>query len=202
MFWMRIPPATRGIRIQNMQHTFHPWPGSATVNLPSSGNLLALTAPVNTGQDALTSVTDSKSNTWTKVAAERLDSPQVWYAVNAVPASDLTISFNVDNNTGISVIAWDLTGAAPAPFATFAEAAGAQGNAGDDLTSAPVITPTTANGLVIGLVHEDTRPPTALLGGGYFADHIFYTRPTDSSIMDRGARTAHMTTAETTPRLM
>jgi hypothetical protein len=57
-------PATRGIRIQNMQHTFHPWPGSSTVNLPSSGNLLALTAPVNTGQDAITSVSDSKGNAW------------------------------------------------------------------------------------------------------------------------------------------
>src|SRR5260370_37005226 len=120
MFWMRIPPATRGIRIQNMQHTFHPWPGSATVNLPSSGNLLALTTPVNTGPDALTSVTDSKSNTWTKAAAERLGSPQVWYAVSAVRASALAISFDVGSRTGISVTACDITRRAPAPFDTFA----------------------------------------------------------------------------------
>jgi hypothetical protein len=190
-------PATRGIRIQNMQHTFHPWPGSSTVNLPSSGNLLALTAPVNTGQDAITSVSDSKGNAWTKVAGERLESPQVWYAVNATPANDLTISFNLANNTALVVIAWDITGAATAPFDKFAEATGAQANAGDDITSAPVITPTTANGLVIGLVNQYTGPPTSMIGAGYVADHIFYTGQTDGSIMDMGDGTAHIYNADT-----
>ena len=99
--------------------------------------LLALTAPVNTGQDEITNVTDSKGNAWTKLAGESLESPQVWYAVNATLGSDLTISFNVDNGTGISVIAWDITGAATTPFDKFTEATGAQINAGDDITSAP-----------------------------------------------------------------
>ena len=130
-------PAAREIRVRNMQHTFHSWPGSSTVNLPSSGNLLALTAPVNTGQDEITNVTDSKGNAWTKLAGESRESPQVWYAVNATLGSDLTISFNVDNGTGISVIAWDITGAATTPFDKFTEATGAQINAGDDITSAP-----------------------------------------------------------------
>jgi hypothetical protein len=190
-------PATKGIRVQNMQHTVHPWPGSWTVNLPSSGNLLALTAPVNTGQDAITGVTDSKGNAWTKVAGESQFSPQVWYAVNAAPGSDLTISFNIANNTGIIIIAWDIAGAATAPFDKFAEATGAQANAGDDITSAPVITPTTANGLVIGLVNEYTGPPTSMIGAGYVADHVYYTGETDGSLMDMGDGTAHIYNADT-----
>jgi hypothetical protein len=192
-------PAAREIRVRNMQHTFHPWPGSSTVNLPSSGNLLALTAPVNTGQDEITNVTDSKGNAWTKLAGESRESPQVWYAVNATPGSDLTISFNVDNGTGISVIAWDITGAATAPFDKFTEATGAQINAGDDITSAPVITPTTANGLVIGLLNHYTGPPTSMVGSGYVADHIFYTGQTDASIMDMGDGTAHIYNLDTKP---
>ena len=192
-------PAARGIRVQNMQHTFHPWPGSSTVNLPSSGNLLALTAPVNTGQDAITNVTDSKGNTWTKLAGESLESPQVWYAVNATPGSDLTISFNVDNGTGIVVIVWDITGAATAPFDKFAEATGAQASAGDDITGAPVITPTTANGLVIGLLNHYTGPPTSMIGTGYVADHVFYTGQTDGSILDMGDGTAHIYNPDTSP---
>src|SRR2546422_705900 len=181
-----------GIRIQNMQHTFHPWPGSSTENLPSSGNLRALTAPVNTGQDAITSVRDSKGNAWTKEAGESLDSPQVWYAVNATPGSDLTISFNVANNTGIIVIAWDIAGASTAPFDKFTEATGAQAHAGDDITNAPLITPSTAHGLVIGLVNEYTRPPTSMIGAGYVADHVYYAGETDSSLMDMGDGTAHI----------
>ncbi|OLD45965.1 MAG: hypothetical protein AUI48_10590 [Chloroflexi bacterium 13_1_40CM_2_68_14] len=186
-----------GIRIQNMQHTFHPWPGSSTVNLPSSGNLLALTAPVNTGQDAITSVRDSKGNAWTKVAGESLDSPQVWYAVNATPGSDLTISFNVANNTGIIVIAWDIAGASTAPFDKFTEATGAQAHAGDDITNAPLITPSTAHGLVIGLVNEYTGPPTSMIGAGYVADHVYYAGETDSSLMDMGDGTAHIYNSDT-----
>jgi len=192
-------PAARGIRVQNMQHTFHPWAGPSTVNLPSSGNLLALTAPVNTGQDEITNVTDSKGNTWTKLAGESLESPQVWYAVNATPGSDLTISFNVDNGTGIIVIAWDITGAATAPFDKFAEVTGAQINAGDDITSAPVITPSTANGLVIGLLNHYTGPPTSMIGAGYVADHIFYAGQTDASMMDMGDGTAHIYNIDTNP---
>ena len=188
---------TSGIRIQNMQHTFHPWPGSSTVNLPSSGNLMALTAPVNTGQDAITSVGDSKGNTWTKVAGESLDSPQVWYAVNATPGSDLTVSFNVANNTGIIVIAWDIAGASTAPFDKFAEATGAQARAGDDITNAPVITPSTAHGLVIGLINEYTGPPMSMIGAGYVADHIYYAGQTDSSLMDMGDGTAHIYNPDT-----
>ena len=186
-----------GIRIQNMQHTFHPWPGTSTVNLPSSGNLLALTAPVNTGQDAITSVRDSKGNAWTKVAGESLDSPQVWYAVNATPGSDLTISFNVANNTGIIVIAWDIAGASTAPFDKFTEATGAQAHAGDDITNAPLITPSTAHGLVIGLVNEYTGPPTSMIGAGYVADHVYYAGETDSSLMDMGDGTAHIYNSDT-----
>ena len=186
-----------GIRIQNMQHTFHPWPGSSTVSLPSSGNLLALTAPVNTGQDAITSVRDSKGNAWTKVAGESLDSPQVWYAVNATPGSDLTISFNVANNTGIIVIAWDIAGASTAPFDKFTEATGAQAHAGDDITNAPLITPSTAHGLVIGLVNEYTGPPTSMIGAGYVADHVYYAGETDGSLMDMGDGTAHIYNSDT-----
>jgi hypothetical protein len=192
-------PSTKGIRVQNMQHTFHPWSGSSTVNLPSSGNLLVLSAPVNTGQDEITGVTDSKGNAWTKVAGESPDSPQFWYAVNATPSNDLTISFDLANNTSIVVIAWDIIGAATAPFDKFSEATGAQILAGDDITGAPVITPTTANGLVIGLVNEYTGPPTSMIGAGYVADHIFYTGQTDASILDLGDGTAHIYNSDTSP---
>jgi hypothetical protein len=192
-------PAARGIRVQNMQHTFHPWAGSSTVNLPSSGNLLALTAPVNTGQDAITNVTDNRGNKWTKLAGESPNSPQVWYAVNAAPGSDLTISFNVDNGTGITVIAWDITGAATAPLDKFTEATGAQANPGDDITNAPAITPTAANGLVIGLLNHYTGPPTSMIGVGYVEDHIFYTGQTDASMMDMGDGTAHIYNPDTNP---
>ena len=186
-----------GIHIQNVQHTFHPFPGSSTVNLPSSGNLLALTAPVNTGQDAISSVTDSKGNHWTKVAGESSFSPQVWYAANAAPGSDLTISFNVANNTGIIVMAWDIAGASTAPFDKFTEATGAQATAGADITSAPVITPSTAHGLVFGLVNQYTGPPTSMIGAGYVADHVYYTGNTDGSLMDMGDGTAHIYNPDT-----
>ena len=192
-------PSTNGIRVQNVQHTFHPFAGSSTVNLPSSGNLLVLTAPVNTGQDEITSVTDSNGNAWTKVAGESPNSPQFWYAVNATPSNDLTISFDLANNTSLVVIAWDIIGAATAPFDKFAEATGAQILAGDDITSAPVITPTTANGLVIGLVNLYTGPPTSMIGVGYVADHIFYTGQTDGSILDLGDGTAHIYNSDTSP---
>jgi hypothetical protein len=192
-------PPTRGIRVQNVQHTFHPFSGSSTVNLPSSGNLLVLTAPVNTDQDEITGVTDSNGNPWTKVAGESLGSPQFWYAVNATPSSDLTISFDLANDTSLVVIAWDIAGAAIAPFDNFTEATGAQILAGDDITGAPVITPTTANGLVIGLVNEYTGPPTSMIGAGYVADHIFYTGQTDGSILDMGDGTTHIYNSDTSP---
>jgi hypothetical protein len=190
-------PPTKGIRVQNMQHTFHPFAGSSTVNLPSSGNLLVLSAPVNTGQDEITGVTDSKGNAWTKLAGESVNSPQFWYAVNATPSNDLTISFDLANNTSLVVIAWDIVGAATAPFDKFSEATGAQILAGDDITNAPVITPSTPNGLVIGLVNEFTGPPTSMIGAGYVADHIFYTGQTDASILDLGDGTAHIYNSDT-----
>ena len=131
------------------------------------------------------------------MAGESSFSPQVWYAANAAPGSDLTISFNVANNTGIIVMAWDIAGASTAPFDKFTEATGAQATAGADITSAPVITPSTAHGLVFGLVNQYTGPPTSMIGAGYVADHVYYTGNTDGSLMDMGDGTAHIYNSDT-----
>jgi hypothetical protein len=88
------------------------------------------------------------------------------------------------------VVLYDITGAATAPFDTSAAATVNQGAPGgltcgsvpaSDTPHAPDITPTTANGLVIGVLNDGTGPPCSMMSPGFTFDAAIYNGQDDSS---------------------
>jgi hypothetical protein len=68
-----------------------------------------------------------------------------------------------------------------------------------DILHAPDITPSTPDGLVIGLLNMGIGPPSASIGAGYIFDSVFYTGQTDASVMTYGEGRAHIYTSSTAP---
>jgi hypothetical protein len=190
------PPA--GIRIVHKYDVLPNMP--TTMQFPSTGNLLVVSFTVSPNQENVSSVTDSKGNAYTRVMFGN-DSPQLYYAASA--KSDPTLAYNVvaSGSSGgrQDVTFYDVIGAAASPFDKSAPGVFGNISANQDISHAPDITPSTANGLVIGLLNMGLGPPSASIGAGYVFDSVFYTGQTDSSVMTYGEGRAHFYNSNTSP---
>ena len=169
-----------GIRIKSVQHFWYN--RDIAAQFPCSGNLLYLTTAfgMNTSNAVLSTVTDSRGNTWTETEVPSAATPQTFYAGNASTSSDF--SFYVPGTdapaNGCSFIVYDIEGADPNPFDT---------QSFSDLEN-PVfpgqfqtlsITPSTSNGLVIATLAVDFFAITGY-GPGTF-DTVTYGHIADNN---------------------
>ena len=155
-----------GIRIVHVQHELFN-AATHTVQFPSTGNLLVgtWTSPDVT----ITAITDGNSNTWsTGVSSiQGGDTAQIFYAANATPGTDLTISPTYSGASGGDsfLVLFDVTGAAASPHDVDHTNSGNQTSAGN--LTADTIAPTTPNGLVFNVTTIFTHTINGTVGNGY-----------------------------------
>jgi len=186
-----------GIRIVHKYDLLPTLP--ATLQFPSSGNLLVVGFTVTTDQVHVSSVTDSLGNAYTNPLS--VGNPQMFYAASANSDPTLTITIVASGSSGPrqDVTMYDVVGAAPAPYDKSVSAWGGMAATNADILHAPDIVPSTANGLVFALLNMGIGPPSASIGAGYVFDSVFYTGQTDASVMTYGEGRAHIYNSTTAP---
>lgn len=135
------------------------------LKFPSSGNLLVLAFQLqnSAASEAPTAVTSTNpSCTW--AGGDHFDTgagnDEIWYCANTTGTASTTVTITFPSGltsiTGSTVVMYDISGAAASPYDSTACAntatcttTSSQG-AGGDLTVTSIITPSTANGLVLG----------------------------------------------------
>lgn len=174
-----------GIRIVKSQQFYNNVQASVnlTTAFPTSGNLFVAVNEAGTVGITMTSVTDSKSNTWTEESGHPATFPQIFYAANPTSDNAMTVTLHFGAGTGTDLIClYDIAGAATSPLDTgatvpgggdpsalTAASSGAAKNSGtqgaanqaiDPTHGAPSIIPTTATGLIIAAVQMGDGPVT------------------------------------------
>jgi hypothetical protein len=188
-------PAAGGIRIRKICHmTNGAFPTTWVLQFPCTGNFILLTT-IEPSIFDITSVTDSRGNTYTKVNP-RADEPQFWYAKNATPDLDLKVTVTSSASQNASIQLWDITGADTAsPIDAIGDLSGAAMNPGTFfLDDAPTITPPSANGLTVAGMKLGTGPCNGFHAGqppGAMFDFVYYTNETDLDQMDNADARGH-----------
>jgi hypothetical protein len=144
-------PATAGMSIKSVQH--FPYPATAHTNkLPSLGNLLVCL--FNSGDVHLSGLSDSNSNSWTRILndQELTDggaAGDFWYAANAATSVNLvlTLTYSATSVGTNHLVCYDIAGAAAAPLDVTATSKGDQVTTGNNAVDS--ITPTTSDGIAI-----------------------------------------------------
>lgn len=167
------PPAP-GIRVKSIQVFNAPQymssvPQILKLQAPSTGNLIALIW--NGGTTELpTGISSSPSNVWDHVPTPANNngySMWIWYAANASTSPKMEITVSHATAPIFTTIAmYDITGAATSPFDTTTSLTGYFG-APSGIVTGTTVTPTTANGLVIGAIQEYSETATGV-SIGYF----------------------------------
>jgi hypothetical protein len=187
-------PAT-GIRVQRVSHFTNSVPPTTwNFQFPTKGNLIVGVVAQSDIID-ITSITDSKSNTYVRYEPET-DEPQIWYAVNATPDPNLRITVTSAGVPVNSSFLWyDISGAASSPPDAIAHLTGGgidfRNNRIDD---APLITPPSL-GLTIAAISFGTGPATGLTTGsppGAIFDYVSYAGELDIDRMDNADGRAHL----------
>jgi hypothetical protein len=195
-----VPPPA-GIRVNSIQHTTNALPPATwKFKVPSRGNLIVM-APNEPNVVTISGITDNKGNTWSGYAPAG-DTPQFWYAENAVTGPDLVVTVN---RTGVSVnttVLWyDISGAATTGAVDgkqFVTGAGVDCTANTTcpfatISDFPALTPVSL-GLTIASCSFGTGPSDGFAAGappGAIWDYVWYTGITDASRMDNADCRAH-----------
>jgi hypothetical protein len=187
-----------GIRIRSLIHeTAAQPPATWAMQFPSAGNLLVIR--VN-GDPNLTSITDSKLNTYVKAAGGAGSvEPQIWYAANATPDNALKVTLHFSARpANRTVLLYDVLGAAtssPVDVSVDNRDDAAPGTRLPfELPNSPTITPVSANGLTIAGIGLGIGPVDGFGGAapaGAIMDFVYYTFDEDSDRMDSGDGAAH-----------
>ncbi len=185
------PPA--GIRIVRISHFTNETPPSAwDLQFPSSGNLIVLATSERSNHD-ITSITDSKSNTYVLEEPDDTE-PQVWYVANATPDPDLKLRINFTGQVvGTSVAMYDIAGADPSPLDGVVGVISAEDVGGANLDNMPSITPASL-GLTIAVLTLGQGPSSGLNTGspaGAIFDLVAYAGETDLDTMENADGKAH-----------
>jgi hypothetical protein len=185
-------------------------------SFPCSGNLIVAESPEGPGTgNTVSSITSTPSLTWSRInpgGGGNLN-PQLFHVDNVTtcpaPPGMLTGTIN-SSAPGFTTLVyfWDIAGAATSPLdigvscpspSTNGGAGsgscfnlGSQSNAGADVTNAPNITPSTANGLVISAINFGLGPIRNITGAGFVYDGISYTNESDASYFANGDGASHI----------
>ncbi|MBZ5513216.1 MAG: hypothetical protein LAN70_18875 [Acidobacteriia bacterium] len=157
--------------------------GKASVSMPfpSSGNAFVMT----TGQDAqsgdwpITNVSNGY-DTVHKVtgSADPPTDPQAFYICSATTGGQTRITWTQGNQAHF--VFYDIAGASSSCFDTSKFTAGSQPGK-NPITVTNAITPTTSNGLIIGVAYYGTGPETAVTApSGAVMDNIWATGMSDT----------------------
>jgi len=177
--------AAGGIHVNSAQVITYPlstnWTGtSITLQIPTTGNLIVIATESLTNANVI-SVSSNPANVWNNSAGcannnSNAMSVCIWYAANATPSPEMTITLTYNEYPVVGPLDgfWDISGAATSPLDVAATATGNFAQETGTIT-APTLTPTTSNGVVIGLMEQDSQTvgsatPGALLtvqAGGY-----------------------------------
>jgi hypothetical protein len=180
-----------GIKITSIHHADEPGTslasvtgvGSAFTNpnkiaAPGTGNLIVVAHVYGGTGSTINSITDTNGNTYTACGAvsngQGGSQSRIWRAENATCSSDnvLTVTHS-DNAADSTILVYNIIGAASSPFDLYVTATGNNGSPGSVL-NAPNITPTTANGLVIGCTGIDFDTLNGLVAAGLVFDSIVF----------------------------
>lgn len=183
-----------GIHVVHINHFYYPndgdlvtASGQVKVALPTTGNLLMITTTNASDLYAISNLKDSSLNTYTRTPFDALDG-QIFYSCSATPATDMTYGWT-SQNIAAHFVSYDVagarTGGSTACFDTRVSASGSA-SAGADITNAPTITPSTANGLIINVVPFGTGPPSSAITAGQVMVSMYATGMTDTSNWDTG----------------
>ena len=127
------------------------------MQFPSSGNLLVASIGPGGANYQVSGISDSSGNTWTSTGPVLGDGnagkSQRFYAQNATPANNLTLTVNTtggDSTTDANILLYDVVGAATSAFVSHQSATnvccGSMGS-GSQFTSYTNVAPGTANGM-------------------------------------------------------
>lgn len=174
-------------------HCLHTWSVNNVspmwVQFPCSGNLLICSA-TNSPINAISAITDTPGNSW-DCSKNTGSTPLIAFAPNATPSITNVLRLVYDTGGQLFIVLYDVVGAATSPYDTKAVASGTSSSTNADVTHAPDITPSTANGLVVVCNTMGLGPPSGvdLPVGGIF-DGLHYTNKSDTGA-DSGDGYAH-----------
>lgn len=170
------PP--RGIRVSHIQHNSIPANASSPVILqfPCTGNLIVVAWIGVPGHD-LTEITDNNGNSYTLTGPAfglgLSGDNQIFYAEAASTNTSMrgpNLSTTGSDISGSTAVLFDVSGAAMTPFdsvAGRATASGVQNSAGN--VTGVIISPSTANGLVISTVGVDSNTVNGVSPGNFLS---------------------------------
>ena len=189
-------PATTGIRIVRIVHltkAVFALNESWQLQFPCIGNLILLVA-TDPGVMNITSVTDSKGNTYTSQSPDTTE-PQFWFAGSATPDANLILTLHTSGTPlGTSVTVYDIIGAAPSPFDVAAGVPNFVDTGGLNVVDVPAITPTNI-GLTVAAAEFNNGPTSGLDTGspaGAIFDCVYSPHQTDADVMDNADGRAHL----------
>lgn len=169
--------------------------GTVAFGSPATAANLIFVAVQVTGTATVSSITDTLSNTYTKIQQLTGSSTvglDIWYAKNITGGSAPTLTINMSTTTTVSAIAREYSGLdTVAPLDKSAIAAGVGGT----LSSGATAVTTQASELVIGAEGSSGTGASAGAGYGNFLEFVFSgsTQPVaveDKTVAATGAQTA------------
>lgn len=177
-----------GIRIKRILHTT--WTAGPSVFIcPCDGNLLVTGLSAGNNLNAVSSVTDSNSQTYTNPGAA--GEPQVFYKQNATPSNSLKITY-VAGGPQFSMRFHDIVGAQTSSFNAVSGANGANPGSGN-LSLSSTLTPTVSPGLSISTGGFGTGPGTGASSPvGSVFDLDWASTETDQSRMENADALGHL----------
>lgn len=170
--------APSGLRIVG-QHSIYSRQDNAKIEVPTFGNL---TVGFCDSQNAITSVSDSASNSYTLYQPS--GTPQALYAQNATGKSSNVLSFTWTGGNGFIVQFFDIAGAATSAFDQNATGTIGVAQGAGTYHDIPDITPTTSTGIVLARAEMGFGPPTAVNVGKSLT--VDYSGKTDAGT-DQGS---------------
>jgi hypothetical protein len=153
--------------------TGNPFPNPSQLQFPSSGNVLVAMMGGGNNSCVITSMSDSKNNSWVQAGAAQVingnDTVQAFYAGSANSSSDLALTLNWSATDGdFTIFLYDVAGAAASPLDTTVGAVNNQNIAGNLTVFS--ITPAGANELIFAETIWDYNTGSGMLPAGSFFD--------------------------------
>ena len=188
-------PPPPGIRVVHVYHGVT-LGSPATLQFPSTGNLLVFVTTFGTGNANITSMSSSPGGSWSKVStpSAAATDPQFFYRAGAATSPNLTWSMTT-SNPDVQFVLYDVTGAAANPFDVAAKVEGTNFD-NSDILNAPRISPTTGGGLIIAALPMGHGPPNGSVGDGIYFDSVTYPGEHDGSTFESSDGYAHMYNAQ------
>ena len=153
--------------------TGNPFPNPTHLQFPSSGNLLVAMVGGGNNSCVITSMSDSKTNSWVQAGITQViagnDTVQAFYAGSANSSSDLALTLNWSATNGdFTIFFYDVAGAAASPLDTTVGAVNTQNTSGN--LSVFSITPAAANELIFAETIWDFNTGAGMLPSGSLFD--------------------------------